>query len=69
MKNTENTAKDANSENTKLHNQDDVNPSTQLDKLVEQDEDQLPETNGTGSNRPLPTSDSVIIKDEGKEDE
>jgi hypothetical protein len=47
----------------KLHNQEDVNPTTQLDKLVREDKpEDLPETNGTGSNRPVPTSGTVIIK-------
>jgi len=54
-------------ENSKLHNQDDVNPTSQLDKLVQKEEDELPETNGTGSNRPLPTAESVIIKEDDKD--
>jgi len=50
-----------------LKNQEDVNPTTQLDKLVENTEDEnLPDTNGTGANRPVPTSGSVIIKDDDK---
>ncbi len=52
-----------------LKNQEDVNPTTQLDKLVENTEDEnLPDTNGTGSNRPVPTSGSVIIKDDDKKE-
>lgn len=54
--------------NNSLHNQEDVNPSTQLDKLVNE-EDQLPQTNGTGANRPVPTTGSVVIKEEDKESE
>ncbi len=52
-----------------LHNQDDVNPTTQLDQIVNDDgQDNLPETNGTGSNRPVPTSGTVIVK-EGADEE
>lgn len=52
-----------------LKNQEDVNPTTQLDKLVKNTEDEnLPGTNGTGSNRPVPTSGSVIIKDDDKKE-
>jgi len=58
-----------NQDNTKLHNQGDVNPSTQLDKMVEKEKDQLPETTGTGSNRPLATDESLIIKKEENEEE
>ena len=58
-----------NEDNSKLQNQEDVNPSTQLGKLVAQEEDQLPETTGTGSNRPLATDDSLIIKDDDNKDE
>ena len=58
-----------NQDNNKLHNQGDVNPSTQLDKLVEKENDQLPETTGTGSNRPLATDESLIIKKEENEEE
>jgi len=58
-----------NQDNNKLHDQGDVNPSTQLDKLVEKENDQLPETTGTGSNRPLATDESLIIKKEENEEE
>lgn len=52
-------------DNAKLHNQDDVNPTTQLDHLVdENDKEKLPDTNGTGSNRPVQTEGTVIIKEE-----
>lgn len=51
-----------------LKNQEDVNPTTQLDKIVKDDErENMPDTNGTGSNRPVPTSGTVIIKDDEKE--
>jgi hypothetical protein len=52
-----------NQDKSKLHNQEDVNPTSQLDKIVEKKSDDLPETTGTGSNRPVATDDSVIIKD------
>jgi hypothetical protein len=52
-----------NQDKSKLHNQDDVNPTSQLDKIVEKKADELPETTGTGSNRPVATDESVIIKD------
>lgn len=52
-----------------LKNQEDVNPTTQLDKLVKNTEDEnLPDTKGTSSNRPVPTSGSVIIKDNDKKE-
>ncbi|CAM4017222.1 hypothetical protein SAMN06265348_101208 [Pedobacter westerhofensis] len=54
----------------KLHNQEDVNPTSQLDKLAkDNDAADLPETNGTGSNRPVPTSGSVIVEKEDDEDQ
>ena len=68
MENKDNT-KLQNEDKTKVQNQDDVNPSTQLDKLVEKENDQLPETTGTGSNRPLATEESVIIKKDENTDE
>jgi hypothetical protein len=52
-----------NQDKSKLHNQEDVNPTSQLDKIVEKKSDELPETTGTGSNRPVATDESVIIKD------
>lgn len=53
----------------KLHNQEDVNPTTQLDKLAaEETEKDLPETNGTGANRPVQTSGTVIIEKDPEED-
>jgi hypothetical protein len=54
----------------KLHNQEDVNPSSQLDKLADdKDQETLPDTNGTGSNNPVPTSGTVIIKEDEKDKE
>ncbi|WP_158799124.1 hypothetical protein [Pedobacter sp. L105] len=52
-------------DNAKLHNQDDVNPTTQLDQLVSKNEEEkLPDTNGTGSNRPVQTEGTLVIKKE-----
>lgn len=57
-------------DNAKLHNQDDVNPTTQLDQLVNKsEEEKLPDTNGTGSNRPVQTEGTVVIKKEGSSEE
>jgi len=57
-------------ETNKQHNQDDVNPGSRLEQLVNQeDSENLPETNGTGSNRPVPTTGTVIIKDEDNDNE
>lgn len=54
----------------KLHNQEDVNPTSQLDKLTKDGHaDELPETNGTGANRPVPTSGSVIVEKNDDEDQ
>jgi hypothetical protein len=51
-----------------LHNQEDVNPGSELGKLVdENDEEQLPLTNGTGSNNPVPREGSLIIRDESED--
>jgi len=48
-----------------LHNQDDVNPTTQLDKIVTgEEQDNQPKTDGTGGNRPVETDGSVIIKED-----
>jgi hypothetical protein len=53
-----------------LHNQDDVNPGSQLDKIVgEEEQDTLPNTNGTGGNRPVQTENTVIITDDSIEEE
>jgi len=44
-------------------NQEDVNPTSQFDKLVkEQAEEALPDTTGTGSNREVFNGSSLIIK-------
>ena len=53
-----------------LHNQDDVNPGSQLEKMVnEENVDQQPRTDGTGSNKPVPREESLIINEEDKEAE
>ncbi len=53
-----------------LKNQEDVNPTSQLDKIVKEEHEQsVPITNGTGSNKPVPTSGSVVIKKEGEANE
>jgi hypothetical protein len=53
-----------------LKNQEDVNPTSQQDKIVkEKDQESIPKTNGTGSNNPVPTSGSIIIKEEEGEGE
>jgi len=57
-------------ESDKLHNQEDVNPTTQLDKLVKnKDFADLPETNGTGANRPVSTEGTVIISKDTDDDQ
>jgi hypothetical protein len=49
----------------KLHNQDDVNPTSQLDKILgEEQPKNLPNTNGTGGNRPVQTESTVVIKED-----
>lgn len=46
-----------------LHNQEDVNPTSQLDKLVDDTEEvKKVKTDGTGANRPVPTAGTVSIK-------
>lgn len=59
-------------EENKLHNQDDVNPSTQQDKiqeiLREKSEEPLPQTIGTGANREVPRTESLIIKADDSEE-
>lgn len=46
-----------------LHNQEDVNPTSQLDKLVDGSEEvKKVKTDGTGANRPVPTAGTVNIK-------
>lgn len=53
-----------------LHNQDGVNPGSQLDKIIgEEEQDNLPKTDGTGGNRPVQTENTVIITDDSIEDE
>jgi hypothetical protein len=52
-----------------LHNQDDVNPSSQLDKLIiEEESDNMPKVDGTGGNRPVQTESTVIIKDDSTDE-
>lgn len=51
-------------------NQEDVNPTSQQDKIAnETDQEAVPITNGTGSNNPVPTSGTLIIKPEDEEGE
>ncbi|WP_432710901.1 hypothetical protein [Pedobacter sp.] len=46
-------------------NQEDVIPGSALDKIVDDPEKgNLPKTNGTGANNPVPTDGSVVIKKE-----
>lgn len=50
-----------------LHNQEDVNPTSQLDKLVDNTEKvKNVKTNGTGANRPVPTVGTVNIREDEK---
>jgi len=53
-----------NQDTGKLKNQEDVNPTSQQDKIAkENDKESIPETNGTGSNNPVSTAGTVIIKE------
>jgi len=55
---------------SKPQNQEDVNPTSQQDKIAnETDQEAVPVTNGTGSNNPVPTSGTLIIKSEDGEGE
>jgi len=48
-----------------LHNQEDVNPGSELDKVViDQETEATPKTDGTGGNRPVQTESTVIIKED-----
>jgi hypothetical protein len=50
-------------ENDNRKNQEDVIPGSALDKIVEHpEEENLPDTNGTGANKAVPTESSVVIK-------
>ncbi|RZM29609.1 MAG: hypothetical protein EOO88_04255 [Pedobacter sp.] len=52
-----------------LNNQEDVNPGSELDKLVNDDEpDTNVKTSGTGGNNAIPAPGTVVIKesDNGK---
>ena len=54
-----------NQEQENLHNQGDVNPGSELEKIIlEKDDDKLPITEGTGGNKPVQTESSVVIKDD-----
>jgi hypothetical protein len=58
-----------NQSNTELHNQEDVNPGSQLDKIIREEKlDNSLNTNGTGSNRPVETESTVIIKEDNDEE-
>ncbi|WP_442591371.1 hypothetical protein ACSBL2_09095 [Pedobacter sp. AW31-3R] len=49
-------------------NQQDVRPSEALEKFVKQEEtEHPPKTIGTGSNNPVPTEESLIIKKDEEE--
>jgi hypothetical protein len=51
--------------NEELHNQDDVNPTSELDKIVTDEQSDIkPSTNGTGGNRPVQTESTVVIKED-----
>ncbi|MES2829506.1 MAG: hypothetical protein V4687_15200 [Bacteroidota bacterium] len=51
-----------------LHNQEDVNPGAQLDKIIVTDDDSsAPKTDGTGSNKPVQTEGSIIITEDLQE--
>lgn len=56
-------------ENDKRQNQEDVIPGSELDKLVNEPEESLPLTDRTGANHPVPTSGTVIIKNDDEEEE
>lgn len=51
-------------------NQEDVNPTSQFDKLVTDSTEQpLPDTTGTGANREVFNGSSLIIKKDEEADE
>jgi hypothetical protein len=61
---------DGHGNRTRPQNQEDVNPTTQQDHIqeikdgnVEESDDKIPNTNGTGSNNPVSNGDSLIIED------
>ncbi len=59
-----------NTESEKQHNQQDVRPSEALENLINSnDQEHQPKTTGTGSNQPVPTKDSLVIRDEDAEDD
>ena len=52
----------------KKHNQGDVNPTTQQDKILQikeegSSDEPIPDTGGTGSNHPVPAAGTVIVKE------
>lgn len=52
-----------------MHHQEDVKPGSALEKLVNNDlEGHAPVLDGTGSNHPVPTESSLVIKDENDEE-
>ena len=56
-------------DNDKRQNQDDVIPGSQLDKMVNKPGENLPLTDRTGANHPIPTSGTVIIKKEDEDED
>jgi len=59
-----------NTGNGKQKNQQDVRPSEALENLINSStQENPPKTTGTGSNQPVPTKDSLIIRDEDAEDD
>jgi len=57
-----------NQTNKELHNQDDVNPGSELGKIVTKEEsDTTVKTDGTGGNRPVQTEGTVVIKEEDED--
>lgn len=57
-----------NQDKNQLNNQENVAPGAELDKSVT-DPENLPDTGGTGGNRPVYTSGTVIIKDQEGDEE
>jgi len=54
-------------ENDDRQNQEDVIPGSALDKIVlDPEKENLPDTNGTGSNKEVFTEGSVVIKKDDK---
>ncbi|MDQ7949615.1 MAG: hypothetical protein REI78_01790 [Pedobacter sp.] len=60
---------DGHGNRTRPQNQEDVNPTTQQDHIQslkdsDQQNEPLPKTDGTGSNRPVDNGDSLIVKED-----